>query len=590
MKNRALLIGVSCLSMFASLAGQDVKVLEGGPENAGIIETTINAEVSGGVNKIYELKRGQVYFMHSGINVDNLGGSLTIRAEAGDGPKPVIIRKPLNEVAVGSNVIKGSFTLQGVQMPWLQTDGSDGGSYWGLFSISGNGSKLLVEDCLFEMGLGVLFATDGVENGQVSIFRNNYFRDFHDGQQWWAGRVLNCKVPVDTLIFENNTTTGAGLTVLGQECMMAFGFINHNTFINNTKYPFLNQYWKEVYYTNNLFVNANWVGEDRENVATGGADPDTSLHCLVGLDTITVHQWVDAKYMNADSTALTSDVDEISDYIWYAAENVCVSSSTLDAYYHGTPNDGIDGAPSSYLNWGGLGTGPWKVTNVPGIFMNWRTKKLVAENHNIRAYNNIVYEFSAEDMGFGTDPLPQAAADSLIEWNRYMWGVPGARRADIQITHFGDYDANTIPGVGETENSTTGGIVKFSDLKEDFSYTKDLPSHIDGRPIGALHWIDMKYDHDSQLAAVKGGSCCFSDVKPISSEQSLIVYPNPVKSVLYVKNANDVDITIMNLDGRVVKSIKNVSSIIVSDLADGMYTVTIKDGKNVVYLKVLIAK
>ncbi len=182
MKNRTLLIGVSGLSMFASLAGQDVKVLEGGPENGGIIETTINAEVSGGVNKIFELKRGQVYFMHSGIDVDNAGGTLTIRAEAGNGPKPVILRKPLDEIEVGTNKIKGSFTLQGVQIPWLQTDGSDGDSYWGLFSISENNSKLLVEDCMFEMGLGVLFATDGVENGQVSIFRNNYFRDFHDGQ------------------------------------------------------------------------------------------------------------------------------------------------------------------------------------------------------------------------------------------------------------------------------------------------------------------------------------------------------------------------------------------------------------------------
>ncbi len=57
--------------MFASLSGQDVKVLEGGPENGGIIENTINLECVGGVNKIYELKRGQVYFMHSPINIDN---------------------------------------------------------------------------------------------------------------------------------------------------------------------------------------------------------------------------------------------------------------------------------------------------------------------------------------------------------------------------------------------------------------------------------------------------------------------------------------------------------------------------------------
>ena len=283
-------------------------------------------------------------------------------------------------------------------------------------------------------------------------------------------------------------------------------------------------------------------------------------------------------------------MDEISDYTWYAADNVCVSSSTLDAYYHGTPDDGIDGAPASYLNWGGLGNGPWKVINVPGIFMNSRIENLIADNDNIKAENNIVYEFPAEDMGFGTDPLPQAAADVYIEWNRSKWGVPDVTTPDISITHFGDYDANTIPGV-ETENSSTGGITRISDVIEDFSYTKSLPSHIDGKPIGALHWVDMDYDHDTQLSLVKDAynGIFHSGVKPVEAE-SLFVYPNPVKSVLNVKNAKNADITIMNLDGRVVKSVKNVSSVNVSDLADGMYTVTIKDGNSVSQQKVLISK
>jgi hypothetical protein len=590
MKIRTLLLGVASLFGAASLSGQDVKVLDGGIENGGIIESTINAEVTGGVNKIYELKRGTFYFMHAPINIDNLGGTLTIRAQAGDGPKPVIIRMPLDEIAVGSNVIKGGFTIQGVQFPWMQTDGGDGGAYWSLFSISGNGSHLLVEDCMFEMGFGVLFATDGVENGQVDVFRNNYFRDFHDGQQWWAGRVINCKVPVDTLIYENNTSTGAGLTILGQECMMAFGFINHNTFINNTKYPILNQYWKECYYTNNLFVNANWVGEDMENVATGGQDPDALMHGLVGLDTITVKQWLDKKYLNADSTALTSDIDQISDYIWYAADNVCVSSSTLEAYYTGTPNDGIDGAAASYLNWGGLGTGPWVVVNAPGIFMNKRATDLIADHDNIKAENNIVYEFPAEDMGFGTDPLPQAAADVYIDWNRSKWGVPDVTTPDIAITHFGDYDANTTPGVvdGVETEDATAGITKISDLIEDFSYTKSLPSHIDDKPIGALHWVDMDYDHATALAAVKAAYNNIPDALPNVDAAKLYAYPNPVRTTLNVNTA--ADITIMNLDGRVVKSAKNVSFVSVSDLADGMYTVTIKSGKNVVNQKVLVAK
>ncbi len=300
--------------------------------------------------------------------------------------------------------------------------------------------------------------------------------------------------------------------------------------------------------------------------------------------------WVDAKYLNADSTALTSDVDEISDYTWYAADNVCVSSNTLDAYYHGTPDDGIEGAPASYLNWGGLGNGPWKVINVPGVLMNSRVENMIADHNNIKAENNIVYEFPAEDMGFGTDPLPQAAADVYIEWNRSKWGVPDVTTPDIAITHFGDYDPNTIPGV-ETEDSSTGGITRISDMIEDFSYTKSLPSHIDGKPIGALHWFDLDYYHDVSLQAVKDAYHGFlhSGVKPADAE-SLFVYPNPVRSVLNVNNAKNADITITNLDGRIVKSVKNVSSVNVSDLADGMYTVTIKDGNSVSQQKVLIAK
>ncbi len=72
---------------------------------------------------------------------------------------------------------------------------------------------------------------------------------------------------------------------------------------------------------------------------------------------------------------------QIADYIWYAADNVCVASNTLNDYYTGTPNDGIEGAPASYLNWGGLGNGPWKVVNVPGIFMNSRAEALIADHY-----------------------------------------------------------------------------------------------------------------------------------------------------------------------------------------------------------------
>jgi len=410
-----LFVFASLFISIALFAQPDTVLIDGGLENGGSIETTINNDVTDGVrnnpNRVYELKRGEFYMMHAPLNVDNAGGTLTIRAEDGEGPKPVIIRVPLNEIEVGNHVIKGSLTIQGIQYHWKQTDGASGGA-WGHWAVSENDSKLLVEDCLFEFGFGVLFNTDGIENGQVAIFRNNYFRDFHDGAQWWAGRVINNKVPVDTMIYENNTSTGCGLTVLGQENLWEYGLINHNTFINNTKYPFLNQYWKEMYFTNNLFINANWVGEDMENVATGGQDPDALMHGIVGVDTITTKIWINSKfYLDGDSTQLGPEVDEISDYIWYAADNVTITSPTLAAYYAGDLNTVIDGAPASYLTWGGLGEGPWEVVNVPGIFSNSRTDSLIAHWDNIKAENNHVYTISQDSLGMVTDPLPQAAAD-----------------------------------------------------------------------------------------------------------------------------------------------------------------------------------
>ena len=84
------------------------------------------------------------------------------------------------------------------------------------------------------------------------------------------------------------------------------------------------------------------------------------------------------------------------------------------------------------------------------------------------------------ELGLGTDPLPQAAADLFVEWNRAQWGVPGVvAPTDFTAYYFGDHNPATIPGV-ETENSNAGGITKISDMIEDFSYTADLTSKSDG--------------------------------------------------------------------------------------------------------------
>lgn len=500
MKNKVLLAFLVC-AMFSGFAfAQDVIVIDGGFQNAGLLEATINGDTTAtgeraNPDRIYELKAGQFYIQNAAINIDNPTGTLTIRGQEG-GTKPVIVRAPVNEVEPGTNQINCSLTIQNVH--W-QAKSTSGQLNWQNFNIKGENRHLLVENSLFEFCNGIWFNLNNVPKGAEITVRNCYFRDLFTPNQWWASRAVQCKVPVDKFIFENNTVTGGGLTVLGQECLFEYSVIDHNTFINNHKYPFLNQYWKEVYFTNNLFVNANMVGEDLENVATGGQDPDALLMGICGVDTITNRIQIQEKFLNADSS-LTDDVNELSDIIYYAADNIVMYSHELDNYYHGGYNTIAD-YPLSYLTWGGQ-EGPFQVRNVPGIWYNERSQALVDAWPNIVDENNHIYDMNLDDFGLATRPLDETSADLFAKWNRAQWGVPDAvAPEDMTPYYFGDNDPNTIPGK-ETEDGA--GIEKFSDLIEDFSYTSDVRSNIDGKPIGSLMWWDGEtYNADDEIAAIK---------------------------------------------------------------------------------------
>ncbi len=575
MKLRTLLLTLTGLLISAALMAQvdpsqEVIVIPGGVDNGGSIETTINGDTladgtRANPNRIYELEAGEFYLQHAAINVSNTEGTITIRGQEG-GKKPIIVKQALNEVNIGTNQINSSLVVQNLYWQVMQQDNV---LPWSHTNINGENHSLLVEDCLFEFCNGIIFNMNNVTAGAKATIRNSYFRDMQNGSgsQWWAGRVLQNKVPTDTLIFENNTMTGAGLTILPQECLIEYAVINHNTFINNRKYPCLNQYWKECYFTNNLFVNANWVGEDTVNVATGGQDPDALLHGIAGVDTITNKIAVAEKFKVpiTDTTFnLTDDVDEISDYIFYAADNVCVASATLDNYYSGGMNTVIDGAPASYLDWGGQGTGPWHVLSVPGIWMNSRSEAMVADWDNLKSENNSIYEHTAEDLGFGTTILSQQGADILAQWNQNKWAVPDVESPTegwAENVHFGDYDPTTIPGV-ETEDGD--GITELTDLVEDFSYTMTLTSVSDGTPIGAHTWFDVAWDSEAMTQHVKNAyNGIYIGVEEqrelITSEFALRNYPNPFRNVTTISfnlpGDSHVNLSVYDISGRLVETL-----------------------------------
>lgn len=238
---------------------QDTITIASGPDNAGLLETTINNDVDAGgnrlhPNRVYKLSTG-IHFQLSAINVDNPDGTLTIVGETG-GKKPVIVPVATNDVGVGVNLVNGSLSLHNLHYQAKNDIGGftqDNESQWELVGLD---RKLTVEDCLMEFTNFQLFMANGVTDGLIIEMRNNYFRDLFWDQQWWASRVFQAKVPIDTLIFENNTVTGSGMALLQQEALCMYALINHNSFINNHAYVILNNYYYEAYFTNNLFYNS----------------------------------------------------------------------------------------------------------------------------------------------------------------------------------------------------------------------------------------------------------------------------------------------------------------------------------------------
>ena len=71
------------------------------------------------------------------------------------------------------------------------------------------------------------------------------------------------------------------------------------------------------------------------------------------------------------------------------------------------------------------------------------------------------------------------------------------------------------------------------------------------------------------------------------------VYPNPATDVIYVANAEGAQVSVFDMNGRMVNSVESASAnqaIDASSLAKGMYIVRIVDGQNVTTKKVNVVR
>jgi hypothetical protein len=483
LKNVAFIVTMIITTMvYAQVpATQDTIVIASGLDKAGLLEATINGDKDGSnvrihPNRVYKLEPG-FHFVLSAINVNNDTGTIRIVGETG-GKKPVIIPLTTNSKGPGQNKVNGSLELKNLH---IQGRDDEGGKWKGhLFDVKGANRSLFVEDCLIEFPERG-FKLQGVTSGLTIEMRNNYFRDMFVTQAQYSGNVINAKyVPIESLIFENNTVSNAGMPMLMQNQMVTYALINHNTFINTSTTVFLNPYYYEAYITNNLFYNANTLGTNPDSSL---ADPDGQAIALVGIDELDMSigsAGIPLYAMNADKTSVIAPYNDVSKLKIYVADNIYFNEATLDKYNNGFYSAAFADAPESYLNSTGT-PGPHRV-DVPVLFMGAREDALFDGNDNISRENNIL----DQDPGLGMQAISEAAAEQLAIWQRLRLEVPAENRIpDMTSYLFGDFDPNTIPGI---ESEDSDGIEKFSNLIEDFSINTSFVSNIDGHTVGALHW------------------------------------------------------------------------------------------------------
>jgi hypothetical protein len=552
---------------------------------AGLLEATINGDTTAlgariNPNRVYKLSKNTFYTQNAAIDIKNPTGTLIIVGEKG-GTKPVIILTGINGVDPGMNLVQGSIKLDNLHMQFMFTnDGLYNNNGFVGSTANGLPQSVDVNDCFIEFMSLDFVSCDGYTAGAKFRFTNSYFRNFFMGGQWWGGRVFYCKQAIDTVWVENCTVSGGGLVFLQQNSLCKFAYYNHNTIINSCKYWQLGVYYLEGYWTNNLFINQNWVGEDMENVATGGQDPDPGmLMGNFGLDTLTVQAGNPATHINIQPEYLLGDgtIDPAKcglDKIRALVSNNVLWTDTvaLAAYYH---NQAIGGfgpygtafpgdCPASYLTWTG-GTGPFRVVNVPSIWMNSRTAGLFNGTYPniIQAENHI----NVEAITVTPAIKDAATADQMALWDAGQWGVTGLAANDILHSGyiFGDFDPTTIPGY-KTEDGS--GITKLTDLNDNFALTTPIISTIDGKAIGALHWtsdIDSYNSADAYAAVIVAyyslipwGVVKTGPDVPGSYELSQN-FPNPFNPTTTINfnlaKTSDVKLTVYNMLGQKVMTL-----------------------------------
>jgi len=283
----ACMVAVLSISMTNVMAQREVEVPVGTLLNEFIHGDTTAAGERIDDNTIYLLERGQVYEIANYIRLT--GVALQIKSKAGESTPAIMVTKP-NDEGVYPQAIRtrGDVWLEDVYL--TNANGAGNQPKWGGFRSEGANTNIVLKNCLIEMDKASIIQVR--ENGQSILIEDCIVGKSGDyNRNNGNGRLIDCREfdvakievkntsmyhlvdrivrnmqggRIDEFIFNQNT----GLQIQGYHGLFHLGTVGSATI------------------TNNLFLNAKYMGNwTNVNEQTGPA-PDNENHYLVTADTI----------------------------------------------------------------------------------------------------------------------------------------------------------------------------------------------------------------------------------------------------------------------------------------------------------------
>jgi hypothetical protein len=551
-----------------NMVAQDILEVEPG---LGTLNAAITAN---GGDKIYQLAAGEWYGLDAPI--ENVDYHLIIigaePAEVGGKPATLQTGTDVNGATFARMFdAKGDITLKNIF--FVNADlNAQVANEW--LTESDSGARIVVDRCILHpscVGQGVT----GSGGSNKCYFTNNQVVDHGHMLSPNDGHFFNFSntgagVGLDTLWVENNTFICMGMNVFqggfGDLVNNVVAF-NHNTFVFAKSQIDWTTKKMEEYWTNNLMFDLQVDPYANNWQPMPGGDPSKPKPNLIYADTLAGEE-------------MPSDRPNFVEYnALYRAQGFYDLVTEMNEFCAA------------------------QTPKLPGVYLYpivWPRDTLT----------------SREAQMFGSEDFPKFKYGNTIEDVDPQWTDPAIYEHETDFIAWAS-PANYVHALGQPSSNYPPATewaqywwVPSGDLSDNnvwplFDGTYSNQQYLHGSievnvPLGDLNWWPEQkavwQDHKAEIwAHIQAGNTDQIDigiptaVKTVKGE-SLVAYPNPVKDVLNVKGSTNADITIRTIEGRVVKSVTNASSIGVSDLANGIYSVTIKSGKEVSTQKVVISK